>query len=41
MNLSKTKVMTKVDDDTVIMEVVDDVIERVRSYIYLGHIVTN
>lgn len=36
MNLSKTKVMTNIDDDAVI-KVGDDVIERVDSYIYLGH----
>src|SRR6202012_779890 len=38
MNLSKTKVMTNIDDDAVI-KVEDDVIKRVDidSYIYLGH----
>ena len=38
MNLSKTKVMTNIDDDAVI-KVGDDVIERVDSYIYIS--VTN
>lgn len=36
MNLSKTKVMTNIDDDTVI-KVGHDGIERVDNYIYLGH----
>jgi hypothetical protein len=36
MNLSKTKVMTNIDDDRDI-KIGDTVIERVDSYVYLGH----
>ena len=36
MNLSKTKVMTNTDDDRDI-KIGDTVIERVDSYVYLGH----
>ena len=36
MNLSKTKVMTNIDDDRDI-KISDTVIERVDSYVYLGH----
>ena len=35
INLSKTKVMTNIDDDAVTK--VGDVIERVDSNIYIGH----
>ena len=36
MNLSKTKVMTNIDDDREI-KIGDTVIERVDTYVYLGH----
>lgn len=36
MNLTKIKIMTNIDDDTVI-KVGDNVIERVDRYVYLGH----
>ena len=36
MNLSKTKIMTNIDDDREI-KIGDTVIERVDSYVYLGH----
>ena len=36
MNLSKTKVMSNIDDDTEI-KVGDEVIERVDNYVYFGH----
>ena len=36
MNLSKTKVMTNIDDDRDI-KIGDTIIERVDSYVYLGH----
>ena len=36
MNLSKTKIMTNIDDDRDI-KIGDTVIERVDNYIYLGH----
>jgi hypothetical protein len=36
MNLSKTKIMTNIDDDRDI-KIGDTVIERVDSYVYLGH----
>ena len=35
MNLSKTKIMTNIDDDRDI-KIGDTVIERVDSYVYLG-----
>ena len=36
MNLSKTKIMTNIDDDTII-KIGNDEIKIVENYVYLGH----
>ena len=36
MNISKTRVMTNIDDERDI-KISDTVFERVDSYVYLGH----